>query len=122
MNIIRLFLDFKKTWAQKEAVNKKSYCNMTDTGLTKENTVKMQSIFKPHEKVKKVILYGSRAMRAFKPASDIDLTLISKQINLTQLNEIENQLDDLYLPYKIDLSIFDQIENPDFLNYIKRVG
>ena len=122
MNIIRLFLDFKKTWEQKEAVNKRSYYNMTDTGLTKENTVKMQSIFKPHEKVKKVILYGSRAMRAFKPASDIDLTLIGKQINLTQLNEIENQLDDLYLPYKIDLSIFDQIENPDFLNYIKRVG
>lgn len=95
---------------------------MTDTGLTKEDTIKIQSVFELHENIKKVILYGSRALSTYKPASDIDLTLVGKHINLTQLNEIENQLDDLYLPYKIDLSILDQIENPDFLNHIKRVG
>jgi predicted nucleotidyltransferase len=95
---------------------------MTDTGLTKEDTLKIQVIFDSHKNIKKVILYGLRAVSTYKPASDIDLTLIGKQINLTQVNEIENQLDDLYLPYKTDSSIFDQIENPDFLNHIKRVG
>jgi predicted nucleotidyltransferase len=95
---------------------------MTNTGLTKDDTVKIQSIFELHENIKKVILYGSRSISTYKPTSDIDLTLVGKHINLTQLNEIENQLDDLYLPYKIDLSTLDQIENPDFLNHIKRVG
>jgi predicted nucleotidyltransferase len=61
-------------------------------------------------------------MGTYKPASDIDLTLVGQNIGLTQLNEIENQLDDLYLPYKIDLSVFDQIENIDFRDHIKRVG
>jgi predicted nucleotidyltransferase len=122
VNIIQLFLNFKKTWKQKQEVNKRSYYDMTDTGLTKEDTVKIQVIFDSHKNIKKVILYGSCAMSTFKPASDIDLTLVGKHINLTQLNEIEDQLDDLYLPYKTDLSIFDQIESSDFFDHIKRVG
>jgi predicted nucleotidyltransferase len=105
VSIIRLFLNFKKIWKQKEAVNKRSYYNMTDTELTKEDTVKIQVIFDSHKNIKKVILYGLRAVSTYKPASDIDLTLIGKQINLIQVNEIANQFDDLYLPYKIDLSI-----------------
>jgi type I restriction enzyme S subunit len=95
---------------------------MTDTGLTKADIQKINSVFAAHTNIKKIILYGSRAMGTYKPYSDIDLTLVGKQISLTQLNEIENQLDELYLPYKMDLTIFDQIENLDFLDHIKRVG
>ena len=95
---------------------------MTDSGLTKTDIQKINSVFAGHNNIEKVILYGSRAVGTSKPYSDIDLTLVGKQISLTQLNEIENQLDELYLPYKIDLTIFDQIENLDFLDHIKRVG
>lgn len=38
------------------------------------------------------------------------------------LLKIENQLDDLLLPYKIDLSIRDRIDNPELLSHIERVG
>lgn len=95
---------------------------MTDSGLTKADIQKINSVFDAHTNIEKVILYGSRAMGTFKPYSDIDLTLVGTHISLTQLNEIENKLDELYLPYKIDLSIFNQIENLDFLDHIKRVG
>ncbi|GAB1452940.1 nucleotidyltransferase domain-containing protein [Draconibacterium sp.] len=95
---------------------------MMDTGLSKEDIIKINSVLGQHKNIKEVILYGSRAMGTYKPASDIDLTLVGQNIGLTQLNEIENQLDDLYLPYKIDLSVFDQIENIDFRDHIKRVG
>lgn len=93
-----------------------------DIGLTPEDVLKLHAVFVQHINIRKVILYGSRAMGTYKPASDIDLTLVGKSIDLTQLNVIETQLDDLYLPYKIDLSIFDKIVNRDFLNHIKRVG
>jgi hypothetical protein len=36
--------------------------------------------------------------------------------------QIENELDDLLLPYKIDMSIFSQIDNPDLVSHIARVG
>jgi hypothetical protein len=37
-------------------------------------------------------------------------------------NKIENEIEDLMLPYKLDLSLFHQIENPDLIEHIKRVG
>jgi hypothetical protein len=38
------------------------------------------------------------------------------------LFKIENEIDDLLLPYKIDLSIFHKIENHQLLEHIKRIG
>jgi hypothetical protein len=48
--------------------------------------------------------------------------LVAPQFTLTDLNKIENRIDDLLLPWKIDLALFHQIENPDLLEHIKRVG
>lgn len=75
-----------------------------------------------HPEVGLVVLYGSRAMGNFKTGSDIDLTLKGEKLNLTLLQKIENELDDLYLPYKIDLSIYNQISNSDLREHIDRVG
>lgn len=92
------------------------------SGLSQENIVDIQAVFKKHSNIEKVLLYGSRAKGTFKPSSDIDISLIGKDISLTLLNTIENELDDLLLPYKFDISIYHQIENPDFLDHIQRVG
>ena len=61
-------------------------------------------------------------MGNFKPYSDIDLTMIGTNLDLTIQQKIETQLDDLLLPYKIDLSIFQQIKNQDLIDHITRVG
>ena len=88
-----------------------------------ENTIrKINSVFKQYENIENVIIYGSRAKGNFKTGSDIDLTVESKTITLTELLKIENQLDDLLLPYKIDLSLFHQISNSDLIEHINRVG
>lgn len=92
------------------------------SGLSQENIDDIQAVFKKHPNIEKVLLYGSRAKGTFKPSSDIDISLIGKDISLTQLNTIENELDDLLLPYKFDISIYHQIENPDFIAHIQRVG
>jgi hypothetical protein len=38
------------------------------------------------------------------------------------LYKILDDLDDLLLPYIIDLSIFDHIDDPDLIEHIQRVG
>lgn len=43
-------------------------------------------------------------------------------MSLSELFKIENQIDDLFLPYKIDVSLFQQIDNPNLVNHINRVG
>jgi len=91
-------------------------------GLKKPDIKKIETIFSHFPEIEKVILYGSRAKGNFRPASDIDLTLIGNSLNLSVLNQIEIQLDDLLLPYTFDISIFTQISNTDLVGHIQRVG
>lgn len=82
----------------------------------------IQGVLEQHVGVEKAILYGSRAKGNYHAASDIDLALLGSELTLSTLLKIENALDDLLLPYKIDLSIMHHIENPEFLEHINRVG
>lgn len=91
-------------------------------GLTAEVTEKIRNVLSHHQEVQSAILYGSRAKGNYKRGSDIDLTLIGEKINLSKLAKISDELDDLYLPYTFDFSIYDQIENTQLLDHIKRVG
>ena len=68
------------------------------------------------------VLYGSRAKGNFKPGSDIDLTLRGEGLTLSLLGDIEAALDDLLLPYEIDLSIYDQLGHAELVAHIDRVG
>lgn len=91
-------------------------------GLSKDDFEKIISVFYKFHNLEKVILYGSRAKGNFKIYSDIDLTLVGKDLNLKKLHLIEIALDDLFLPYKFDLSIKNHIQNQDLLDHIERVG
>jgi predicted nucleotidyltransferase len=75
-----------------------------------------------HPEVEQAILYGSRAMGTFEPASDIDLTLVGSGLTNTCLARIEADLDDLLLPYMIDLSALASINHGPLLDHIRRVG
>jgi predicted nucleotidyltransferase len=90
-------------------------------GLPDEVVRKIQAIFAQYPQITEVVLYGSRAKGNFRPGSDLDLT-IKGGLTLSQLLKIEDQLDELLLPYRIDLSLFDQIEDPDLREHIARVG
>jgi len=93
-----------------------------NTGLKPETVRKIQDVFARFPEVEKAVLYGSRAKGNYSNGSDIDLTLEGNQLDLTILNKIDTEIDDLLLPYKIDLSIYHKIENEDLKNHIKRVG
>ena len=94
----------------------------SQTGLSEKVIDQLSQVFKNHKNVEKVILYGSRAKGKHLKGSDIDLTIKGPDISLTQLMRIENEIEELFLPYKIDLSCFDNIENQDLVDHINRVG
>ena len=91
-------------------------------GLSEETVKKITSVLARYPEISTAVIYGSRAKGTYRPASDIDITLIGDGLTHDILLSIEIALDDLLLPYKIDLSLHSQIENVDLLDHIKRVG
>lgn len=91
-------------------------------GLRDETIDNINRVFEKYPKIQKVIIYGSRAKGNYKNGSDIDLTLIGEDINIQDLNLIYIDLDELYLPYMFDISIYKNLENLDLIDHINRVG
>lgn len=92
------------------------------SGLSEATQLQLIEILQRHPLIEKVVIYGSRAMGNFKPGSDIDLTIIGEELGLKDLLKIQSDLDDLLLPYKIDLSLFHQLDNVGLKDHIQRVG
>ena len=91
-------------------------------GLSSATVAAIHGVFSRFPSVERAVLYGSRAKGSFRPGSDIDLTLHGKDLTPTLLGDIADALDDLLLPYTIDLSIFADLDHPDLRNHIERVG
>ncbi len=91
-------------------------------GIEENILVQIISTLRSFSEIEDAIIYGSRAKGNFKTGSDIDLTLKGKTLNLNILTKIELALDELYLPYSFDISIYHQINNSDLISHIQRIG
>ena len=91
-------------------------------GLKEEIIKQINDVFAIYSQIEKSVIYGSRAKGNFKKGSDIDLTLEGTGLNLSVINSLLNELDDLLLPYTFDVSIFNQINNDSLVEHIERVG
>ena len=67
-------------------------------------------------------LFGSRAKGNFKPGSDIDLAVDAPNWKLPDLLAFQSQVDDLLLPYKIDIVLLHYVDEQALLDHIHRVG
>lgn len=72
--------------------------------------------------VERVVLYGSRAMGTYRPGSDIDLCLFAPAMTLPGLLRLGVDIDELLLPWKVDLNLWHQIDNAALREHIERVG
>jgi predicted nucleotidyltransferase len=95
---------------------------MMQFGLNAEDVAKINRVFSDFDAIESVFIYGSRAKGNYKNGSDIDLTLVEQKMSFSEFLALETQLDELLLPYKIDLSQKRKIANPDLLSHINRVG
>jgi predicted nucleotidyltransferase len=91
-------------------------------GLKESEIQKICAVLKQHPQIRQAIIYGSRALGTQRLASDIDLVLVGQGLDLSLLARIRNELDDLLLPYMIDLSFLQDIDHEPLLDHIKQLG
>ena len=91
-------------------------------GLSADTVERIVSVLTHHPEINKAVLYGSRAKGNYRNGSDIDLTLFGDGINFSLLTQLDNELDDLLLPYKFDISQFAILTHPELIEHIRRVG
>jgi len=72
--------------------------------------------------VQRVVLYGSRALGRQRSGSDVDLCLFAPALNLGELLELGARLDDLLLPWRIDLQLDHLITHEGLRQHIERAG
>lgn len=91
-------------------------------GLSSSTVDKINGVLAQFPEVDKAVLYGSRAKGNYQPGSDIDLSLHGATLTPRMLADIADALDELMLPYSIDLSIFEQLNHAELREHIERVG
>ena len=96
--------------------------NPADVGLSAQVVALIRDVFRKHPEVEQVILYGSRAKGNYKVGSDIDLSMQGQGLNFSLLSTIHEELYELPMPYTVDLSILDSIDNASLVEHIQRVG
>lgn len=91
-------------------------------GLSPATLRQIRATLTQYPAVQSAVIYGSRAKGSHKPGSDIDLTLLGEGLGFDDLTAINEALEELLLPYEIDLSLFKHIDNAALREHIKRVG
>ena len=94
----------------------------TQFGIDKSDIKNIVAILKENNKVQKIILFGSRAKSTHSNGSDIDIALKGNNLNTNDVLSLSVELDELDLPYKIDLVIYDRIEEKSLKEHIDRAG
>lgn len=94
----------------------------TAFGLPVRVWKRIEGVFAGSAAVERVVLYGSRAKGNYREGSDIDLTIVGTSAIHDDLLKLSVALDDLDLPWMIDLSLLHRINNPSLVAHIERVG
>ena len=81
-------------------------------------TIRLLSSVSPE----KIILFGSRATGRFREGSDIDIALRGKDITLDDREHVLVAYPNLGLPWKLDVVVYDLIEEPLLKKHIDEVG
>ena len=91
-------------------------------GIKEEYWNKLESVFRNHKNIEKVILYGSRAKEINRPYSDVDIILVGENIENREFCNILNEIDDLLLPFIFDISVNYTISNVNLIDSINKTG
>lgn len=91
-------------------------------GLTDRALGLLRGLFSADLRIERAIVYGSRAKGNFRHGSDIDITLDAPSMDFDGFVRLCSAVDDLMLPWNVDLSLLSQIDNADLLGHIARVG
>ena len=91
-------------------------------GLNKAVLEKLRTLFSASPKIKRVVIFGSRAMGTQKNGSDIDLALLGEGLQSRDVRRLYGAMDKFYFPYKFDIVILKDVKEPALVEHIERVG
>ena len=91
-------------------------------GLSDTVIADICDVFMKHTNIDKVLIFGSRAKGTYSEGSDIDLAAIGDNISFNQLTDINIQIEDLGLLYKVDVVDYNKNIGTPIGEHIARVG
>ena len=92
-----------------------------EIGLTDILIEKIQNVFSKYKEIESAIVFGSRAKGNYRNGSDIDIAL-KGEISFDLRTKIALALDEIEIPFEIDLKVFNTISNQELIEHINRVG
>ncbi len=72
--------------------------------------------------IERAFIIGSRARGNYSRGSDIDIVIFAPKLSFSQYLRLMSDLDELNLPYKIDLIRYESLKDEDFLRHIREEG
>lgn len=91
-------------------------------GLSDTVITDICSVFRCFPNIDKVLIFGSRAKGTYSEGSDIDLAVVGENITFNQLMDINIQIEDLGLLYKVDVVDYNKNVGTPIGEHIDRVG
>lgn len=90
-------------------------------GLKDKHRDAILKVLGKHPKIERAVLFGSRAMGTFTATSDVDIALYG-DLSLKEQARIAEELDELSVPYNVDLVRMKTVTSPELLEHIKEHG
>lgn len=90
-------------------------------GLYPKSHKEIIDIFESCLSIDEVIIYGSRAKGNYREGSDIDITILGEP-EKADVSKLWHDLDDSYIPYKFDISVYNDLQSESLKEHIQRVG
>ena len=91
-------------------------------GLTTRALKLLRDLLATDLRIERAIVYGSRAKGNYRHGSVIDIALDAPSMDFDVFLRFCIAVDDLMLPWNVDLSLLSHINNPALLDHIARVG
>lgn len=90
-------------------------------GLNEKTRKAIVGVLNQYPQIERAVLFGSRAMGTFTDTSDIDLALYG-DLSLRDQARIAAEMEQLSIPYKVDLVRMKTVSSPELLQHIRQHG
>lgn len=91
-------------------------------GLSDKTVERIKSVLAGFPEIEKAALFGSRAKGSYRPGSDIDLALTGDLLDWRLPGRVDDALDDLLLPYRFSVILWNGQTDPEVAAHLRRVG
>ncbi|MEX1136152.1 MAG: nucleotidyltransferase domain-containing protein [Balneolales bacterium] len=97
--------------------------HIADISLGQQHLDTIKKVAASFPEIEKIILFGSRAIGSHRKGSDIDLALTGQNVTHATVLRLHDILDqETMIPYRIDLSNYNTLQNTELKRHIQIHG